>query len=156
MSLTDTFKTTPRSTLKGLVQTLNDGKEGFRQASENVKDEDLKQLFSEFSLQRSKFAGVLEAELLSLGEADPQDEGTTLSGKIHRGWIDIKGALTKADRHAVLAEAERGEDVAVKAFKDALETDLTAPLRETIAEQAAEVQLAHNTVRDLRNACAKK
>ena len=155
MSLTETFKTTPRSTLKGLVQTLNDGKEGFRQASESVTDADLKELFSKFSLQRSKFAGELEAELLSLGESDPQDEGTTLSGKIHRGWIDVKSALTKADRHAVLAEAERGEDVAKKAYKDALETDLPAPLREIISAQSAEVVEAHNTVRDLRDAAKK-
>ena len=156
MSLTDTFKSTTRDTLKSLVRTLNDGKEGFRQASESVKDTDLKELFSKFSLQRSKFAGELQAELLTLGEEDPQDEGTTFSGKLHRGWIDIKSALTKADRHAVLAEAERGEDVAKKAYKDALETDLPAPLRAIISEQSAEVLAAHNTVRDLRNACAKK
>ena len=99
------------------MQTLNDGKEGFRQASENVKDADLKELFSKFSLQRSKFAGELEAELLTLGEEDPQDEGTTpirqASSRLDRHQV---GALTKADRHAVLAEAERGEDVAKKAY----------------------------------------
>jgi uncharacterized protein (TIGR02284 family) len=155
MSLTETFKTTPKSTLKNLVQTLNDGKEGFRQAAENVRDEDLKQLFSEFSLQRSKFAGELEAELLTLGEDDPQKEGTSFAGKIHRGWIDIKGALTKADRHSILAEAERGEDVAKAAYKEALESDLPAPLREIISEQAEAVTLAHNEVRDLRDACKK-
>jgi uncharacterized protein (TIGR02284 family) len=155
MSLTDTFKSTPKSTLKNLVQILNDGKEGFRQASENVKDPALKQVFSRYSLQRSKFAGELEAELLTLGEDDPQDEGTTLSGKLHRGWIDIKAAVTKNDDHAVLAEAERGEDVAKKAYKDALETELPGPLRVIISAQADEVTLAHNEVRDLRDACAK-
>jgi hypothetical protein len=54
MSLSDTFKTTPKSTLKNLVQTLNDGREGFQQASENVKNLQLKTLFSKFSLQRSR------------------------------------------------------------------------------------------------------
>ena len=155
MSLTDTFKTTPRSTLKNLVQILHDGQEGFRKASEDVKDPALKQVFSRFSLQRSKFAGELEAELLTLGEEDPQNEGTTLSGKIHRGWIDLKAALTKGDNHAVLAEAERGEDAAVAAYKKALEADLPAPLHQTISAQASHIDLAHVEIRTLRDAAKK-
>ncbi len=85
MSITDTFKTTPKSTLKNLVQILNDGHEGYKQSAENVKNPGLKTLFSRFSLARSKMAGELEAELQSLGEDDPQNEGTTLAGKVHRG-----------------------------------------------------------------------
>jgi uncharacterized protein (TIGR02284 family) len=151
MSLTDTFKSTPQKTLKTLVQTLHDGQEGFRQSSENVKSPQLKETFSQFSLQRAKFAGDLESELRTLGEEDPQKEGSTLGGKIHRGWIDLKSALTKNTDHAVLEEAERGEDVAVKAYKDALENELPAPIREIVANQAVEVKAAHDEVKSLRD-----
>src|SRR4029078_8704180 len=48
------------STLNGLIETLKDGQEGFRQASEAVKDCQLKMLFGEYSLQRAKFAGELQ------------------------------------------------------------------------------------------------
>jgi uncharacterized protein (TIGR02284 family) len=155
MSTTDTFKTNPRSTLRNLLQILHDGQEGFKKASEAVKEPQLKQTFSQFSLQRSKFAGELESELLSLGEKDPQDEGTTVSGALHRTWIDLKVALTNGDAHSILSEAERGEDAAKKAYKNALETDLPAPLRELLTRQSEEVLQAHNTVRDLRDITKK-
>ena len=157
MSISDTFKSSPRSVLKNLVQVLNDGQAGFRQASENVKSPQLKNLFSKFSLQRSKFAGELEGELRALGEEDPQKEGGTVTGAVHRGWIDLKAALTKEDDHAVLAEAERGEDVAKKAYKDALEEEnLPAALREVIATQGAAVMAAHDEVKALRDSTKSK
>jgi uncharacterized protein (TIGR02284 family) len=155
MSITDTFKPTTKSTLKNLVQTLNDGHEGYKQSAENVKNPALKELFAKISLQRSKMAGELESELLTLGEKDPQDEGTSLRGKVHRGWIDLKSAIVKGDDHAVLAEAERGEDVAKEAFGSALETDLPANIREIVARQAIEVKAAHDAIRDLRDATKK-
>jgi uncharacterized protein (TIGR02284 family) len=144
---------TPKSTLKNLVKTLRDGQEGFSHASENVKNPRLKELFARFSLQRAKFAGELEAELLSLGEKDPEKEGSSVGGAIHRTWIDLKAALTKGDDHGVLSEAERGEDVAKKAYKDALEeNDLPAPIRAIVTKQAAEIQAAHDEVKALRDA----
>jgi uncharacterized protein (TIGR02284 family) len=152
MSLTDTFKTTPQRTLKSLIQILHDGQLGFKKASENVKDTNLKSTFSNFSLQRAKFAGELESELLALGEEDPQKEGSTITGGLHRGWIDVKSALTGHTDHAVLSEAERGEDAAKKAYKDALETDLPANVREIVSAQAFEIQAAHDEVKRLRDA----
>jgi uncharacterized protein (TIGR02284 family) len=157
MSISDTFTTTPRSIVKNLVQILHDGQEGFRTASESVKDSQLNTLFSRLSLQRSKFAGELESELLTLGEEDPQNEGGTVSGAIHRTWIDLKSAITKQDDHAVLAEAERGEDSAVAAYKHALEhDDLPKNLQTIITAQATEVKRAHDEVKALRDATKKK
>ncbi len=156
MSITHSIST-PRMTLDSLVSTLKDGQIGFREASENVKDTDLKELFSKRSLQRSKFAGELEVALRELGEKDPQDNKTSLSGALHRAWIDLKAAVSKHDRYAVLAEAERGEDVAVSAYRDALEReDWSASLRSVIEKQAAEVQASHDEVKALRDASAKK
>jgi uncharacterized protein (TIGR02284 family) len=148
--------TTSKNTLKDLVQILHDGQEGFRKASENVKDSQLKELFGRFSLQRAKFAGELESELIALGEHDAQKEGTTVTGTAHRVWIDLKAALTKNDAHAVLAEAERGEDAAVKAYRDALsEAELPDTLRQTIEAQAVEVKKTHDEVKRLRDASKK-
>lgn len=145
-----------RKTLSNLVQILHDGQEGFRKASEGVKDSQLKELFGRFSLQRAQFAGQLEEELRGLGEHDAQDEGTTLAGKAHRVWIDLKAAVTGSDAHAILSEAERGEDAAVAAYKEALEdTDLPASLRGVIAQQASDVKQAHDEVKALRDASKK-
>src|ERR1051325_8499829 len=46
--------------LNDLIETLKDGQEGFRQAAENVRDPQLKTLFSQYSQQRSRFATALQ------------------------------------------------------------------------------------------------
>jgi uncharacterized protein (TIGR02284 family) len=140
------------STINDLIETLKDGQEGFRQASEAVKDSKLKSLFSEFSLQRARFAGELQNEAISLGDHNPEDSGST-SGAMHRTWINLKAAITSGDDHAILAECERGEDSAVNEFKKAMEEkELAAPVRETISRQYADVKRAHDRIRELRDA----
>ena len=141
------------STLNGLIETLKDGQEGFKQSASGVDDPQLKTVFDTFSLQRSKFAGELQSEVVKLGEPDPENSSSA-TGALHRTWINIKSAVTSRDRHAILAEAERGEDSAVSAYRDALEEDLPTPLRDIVSRQAAEVKMAHDKIRNLRDVAA--
>ena len=76
------------STINGLIETLKDGQQGFKEASEAVKDTQLKTLFSEYSLQRAKFAGELQSEAISLGESHPEDTSST-AGAMHRAWSNL-------------------------------------------------------------------
>jgi uncharacterized protein (TIGR02284 family) len=138
------------STINSLIETLKDGQEGFKQAAEGVRDPALKSLFNEYAMQRSKFAGELQAEAVQLGEPDPESSSST-SGAIHRAWINIKSAVTSQDDHAILAECERGEDSAVDEYKDALEEDISAPIRDIISRQYSEVKIAHDRIRNLRD-----
>jgi uncharacterized protein (TIGR02284 family) len=141
------------SVLNGLVSTCRDGQEGFRTASECVaEDPELKMLLSSFSLQRSKFAGELETELINMGEHHPETEGPSASGAAHRGWISLKAAMTRADNHAILAECERGEDAAVAEYNKALTHEIPDPVREIVQRQRQEVVATHNTIRALRDA----
>lgn len=140
------------STINCLIETLKDGQEGFRQASEAVKDSNLKALFSEYSLQRSRFAGELQNEARLMGEGSPEDSSST-AGAMHRTWINIKSAITSGDDHSILAECERGEDSAVKEYKEALEDeDLSSPVRAIVSRQYSEVKSAHDRVKQLRDA----
>jgi uncharacterized protein (TIGR02284 family) len=140
------------STINGLIETLKDGQEGFRQASEAIKDSQLKTLFNEYSLQRSKFAGELQNEAISLGEPSPENTSST-AGAMHRAWINLKSAVTSGDDHAILAECERGEDSAVSEYKKAMEEEkLSSPIRDTISRQFTDVKNAHNRIKALRDA----
>jgi uncharacterized protein (TIGR02284 family) len=139
------------STINSLIETLKDGQESFRQASEAVNDSKLKMLFSEYSLQRSKFAGELQNEAISLGEHNPENTSST-AGAMHRAWINLKSAITSGDDHAILAECERGEDSAVNEYKKAMEgEELSAPVREAISRQYSDVKSAHDRIRELRD-----
>jgi uncharacterized protein (TIGR02284 family) len=139
------------STVNSLIETLKDGEEGFRQAAEAVKDSELKSLFNEFSMERSRFAGELQSQLRQLGEPEPEDS-SSVAGSMHRAWINLKSAVTSGDDHAILAECERGEDSAVNEYKKAMTADLSSPLRETVSQQYDKVKLAHDRVRNLRDA----
>ncbi len=143
------------STINGLIETLKDGQEGFRQASEAVKDSQLKTLFGEYSLQRSKFAGELQNEAITMGEHNPENTSST-AGAMHRAWINIKSAITSGDDHAILAECERGEDSAVNEYKKAMEEEeRSSTIRETISRQYADVKNAHDRIKELRDAAKK-
>jgi uncharacterized protein (TIGR02284 family) len=140
------------STINGLIETLKDGQQGFREAAEAVKDSQLKSLFNEYSLQRAKFAGELQNQAINLGEHDPEDSSST-AGAMHRAWIDLKSAITTQDDHAILAECERGEDSAVAEYKKAMEEEeLSSNIRETISRQYADVKSAHDRIKALRDA----
>jgi uncharacterized protein (TIGR02284 family) len=139
------------STMNDLIETLKDGQEGFRQAAKAVENPKLKSLFNEYSLQRSQFAGELQTQAVALGESKPEDSSSA-AGAMHRAWINLKSAIARRDDHAILAECERGEDSAVKEYKEAIEDEnLAAPVREIISRQYAEVQSAHDRIKLFRD-----
>lgn len=138
------------STLNNLIETCKDGQEGFKQAAEGVTRSDLKTTFYELGQQRAKFAGELQNLVRELG-GDPETTSSTV-GALHRGWINIKSAITGQDDAAILNEAERGEDVAVNAYKKALEETLPANVQSVVQEQATAVKAGHDQVRSLRDA----
>jgi uncharacterized protein (TIGR02284 family) len=138
------------STLNGLIETCKDGQDGFKEAAEGVERSDLKSLFYEFSQQRSQFAGELQELVRTLG-GDPENSGS-MAAALHRGWINIKSAVTGKDEGAILNECERGEDVAKNAYKEALEEALPANVLEVVQTQYTAVQAAHDRVKALRDA----
>ncbi|MGH7527422.1 MAG: ferritin-like domain-containing protein [Gemmatimonadales bacterium] len=140
--------------VNGLIETCKDGENGFRSAAEGVEDGNLKRLFQSYSQQRAEFAAELEAEVRRAGD-DPSSSGHVL-GTIHRGWINIKAAVTGKDEGAIIAECERGEDVAVRNYREALEKPLPADLRAIIERQNLQVQEAHDHIRSLERAHEKK
>ena len=137
------------STLNGLIETCKDGQNGFKEAAEGVERSDLKSLFYEFSQQRSQFAGELQSLVQSLG-GDPENTGS-VAAAIHRGWINIKSAVTGKDDGAILSECERGEDSAKNTYKNATEEPLPANVMETVQTQYQAILSAHDRIKALRD-----
>lgn len=138
------------STLNNLIETCKDGQNGFQTASEGVKNSELKTLFLGYSQQRAQFAGELQNEVQRLG-GDPENTGS-VAATLHRGWINIKSTVTGEDEGAVIAECERGEDSAVRNYKDALSQDLPENIRSIVQSQYTQVQEAHDRIRTLEKA----
>lgn len=137
------------STLNNLIETSKDGEAGFKECAEDIKRQDLKSLFTARAQECAKAAAELQAIVVQLG-GDPEDS-TSLSGDMHRRWVDIKSAITGKDDAAVLSECERGEDVAKKNYKQALEKDLPPEIRAVVQRQYDGVLRNHDQVKALRD-----
>jgi uncharacterized protein (TIGR02284 family) len=136
------------STLNTLIETLKDGKNGFESAAADVKDTKVKTVFLECAQERSRLAGELQAEVSRRGGA-PETSGSA-SAAVHRGWMNLKNALGGGEK-AILDEAERGEDVAVKSYEKALKENLPPDIATVVQRQYTQVKQAHDRVRDLRD-----
>jgi len=137
------------SVLENLIETCKDGQKGYQEAASKVKRSDLKAFFNEQSLERSRFAGELEAELIRLGKPDKKVSGS-VAGSLHRAWIDTKVGLGGGDK-AILEWLEHGEDSAKDAYQKAVTGDLPENIAQIVRRQAAKVQAAHDKVKSLRD-----
>jgi uncharacterized protein (TIGR02284 family) len=140
--------------LNSLISTLLDSQKGFADIGEHLKDEALKRYFLAESLKRASFRGELEEVLHQNGVHDIKESGTT-TGAIHRVWGDLKAKLGGGD-HTLLETAEQGEDVAKKAYADALDQELPLPIRQLVGEQQAHVLASHDFVKSHRDVLAAK
>lgn len=144
------------SVLNDLVETSKDGEKGFRKAAEDAHDAQLKTLFLSRAEDCARGARELQDSVQALG--GKPETGGSVSGALHRGWVDVKSAVTDRSDHDILAECEKGEDVAKKRYHDALEKDLPLDVRAIVERQYQGVLQNHDRVRDLRDqyAAAKR
>lgn len=108
--------------LNTLITINNDRIEGYETAIKETEEQDLRDLFEQFSSTSHKCKAALNDEISKLGGTPA--EGTTMSGKFFRVWMDVKAALTGKDRKTILNSCEYGEDIANETYKKALENEL--------------------------------
>lgn len=141
------------ATINNLIETCRDGQNGFETAAKGVDDPVLKAELLQYSGQRAEFATELGEALTQSGEA-PDDSGS-VTAAVHRGWIKMKELVTGKDRYSILAECERGEDVAVAAYRKAAAAQLPQSLANIVSTQHAAIQRVHDRVKALRDAAKK-
>ena len=141
------------SILNDLIETSKDGEKGFQTSAEDIKRPDVKAFFLSRSAEIATAVRELQAEVRALG-GDPETS-SSVSGTLHRAWVDLKSTLTGKDDVAILNEVERGEDVALKAYKEArqkaIEKNLPANVTALIDKQLQGVQANHDKVKALRD-----
>lgn len=136
--------------LNDLIEVSKDGEQGFLQSSEAVDDPKLKAYFLHRSHEVKQSVYELQALVRELG--GKPEESASISGYLHRRWLDIKTAISSNDSLAVLNEVERGEDVALKAYRDASNKVLPASANLLILRQLKGAQRNHDEVKQLRDA----
>ncbi len=135
--------------LNDLLENARDGEYGFRASAEAVGSASLKQVFE----ARADGCRDAAAELVPLVVAyggEPADGGTA-SGTLHRGWVQLKGAVGANSELSILEEAERGEDASLARYRKALRQQLPADIRSVVERQMQGAQRNHDDIRRLRD-----
>lgn len=136
------------SILNGLIETCRDGIDGFRTAAHAVKNSEAKALFTTRVQVIERAASELEREVERLG-GKPDKHGS-VTGSVHRGWINLKSAVTGKDEDAIVAECERGEDVAVKHYEEAVKKLLPTAVHAIVERQYEGTLQNRDRVRSLK------
>ena len=96
------------SLLNALIETTLDSVKGYTDAAEDSHAGTNAGFFREMARERSAVASRLQSLVGGLG-GDPQ-EHSSYTGAAHRGFMNLKTALTGGSERSVIEEVERGED----------------------------------------------
>jgi uncharacterized protein (TIGR02284 family) len=139
--------------LNDLIKTSKDGEYGFKTCAEHAASNHVKQLLSQRESECRQAAEELKTLVLQNG-GEPDDSGS-LSGAMHRGWVSVRGALKAASDASMLDECERGEDMALARYREALQESefhsWPASVRVVLERQFEGIQRNHAQIKTLRD-----
>jgi uncharacterized protein (TIGR02284 family) len=137
--------------LNSLIETTLDSANGYKEAAENVRDGQLKTLFSERAMRRQELASELQQEVRTFG-GEPETDQSML-GKAHNKFVDLKNAVMGGDNEkAVVDEVERGEDVIKAKYERALkDDDLPATARQVVSRAFESIRADHDQISAIKH-----
>ena len=111
-----------------------------------VDNTNLKTYFKSKAAEREKFTDELKREIISFGEK-PIDSGS-ITGDMHRTWMNIKSALSSNDEEAILEEVQRGEEASLEDYNEILEeTSLPESTKAMITRQRNAIKNSVNNAK---------
>jgi uncharacterized protein (TIGR02284 family) len=126
--------------LNSLIETGRNGELGYAEAAGLVEDTKLQSVLQGYAKERAGFVRALQAEVKKLG-GTPADSGT-VGAALHRGWMELKSAVTLHSAGAILAACETGEDSAWTHYKHVIDSDMTGESRAIVDKQWEKVKEA--------------
>lgn len=135
--------------LQDLAECCKDGEYGFRASAEQAERPDLKSTLLQRADDCRGAAQELNGQIRSLG--GKTEDGGSVGGALHRGWVAVKTTLTTYDDKAVMEECERGEDKAKTRYANVLKQPLPADIKLIVERQMQGLQRNHDQIKMLRD-----
>ena len=135
--------------LNDLIETSRDGEEGFRASAEAARSPELKSFFTEGAQRCARAVADLQQMVQRFG--GQAAESGTVAGALHRGWTQLKAAVSANDDKAILNEVERGEDHAVSVYRDALAKNLPPDVQAVVQKMYDGARQNHDRVKIMRD-----
>jgi uncharacterized protein (TIGR02284 family) len=136
--------------LDELMQTLDDGMEGFSSAIDKLDPASSGpqvELFTSLHQQRKDFREELRKLGATMGH-EVQEKGT-VAGKLHRSWMGLKDMVSGSDAGGVVDAVEQGEAHALKVFNDACSKDLPVQMKVLVDHQRGAIAASYAHVANL-------
>lgn len=136
--------------LNSLLEKTYDAEKGFKKASENVEHAALKSYFNQKAQERYNFGHELKTELSAFNQE--VDKGGSLTGTMHRAWMDVKSVFSADNEESMLEEAIRGEKASVDEYQDVLnETSLPSSTKSILASQKTTIENGLSNIKTLED-----
>jgi uncharacterized protein (TIGR02284 family) len=135
------------SILEDLVEICKDGEQGFKDAADDTKEEELSKTLLGYSLQREQFMIELNNVIKLLG-GEVEFSGS-IFGVLHRRWMDVRFGIAGSNSESILKECVRGESAALKKYKMALSAGLPEEILNIVNRQYIDIQRVYDSIKGL-------
>lgn len=135
---------------KDLIQTLEDGKDGYSTGADKLEKDGetaLAAAFRDMAATRGQMYDELQKIAASYG--DSIESSGSVAAKVHRGWMALKDAVAGSDPDGVLDAAVQGEDHAVSEYEKSIAEDISPEFKAVLQRQLIEVRSARDQVKAL-------
>jgi uncharacterized protein (TIGR02284 family) len=134
--------------LNELIAVCKDEEKNFQTVAEKADNSMLKTLCIQYARERAEFARELQDEVRQLG-GRPEYSGT-LSNQVRLGWINLKSTVKSNSEETIIAECERGEELAEKAYQEAVNAYLPANITGVIQHHYSLIREAHEQFKSMQ------
>jgi uncharacterized protein (TIGR02284 family) len=134
--------------LNTLIEVSKDGEFGFGTCAEYARSPALRTLLQRRADDCGEAARELQVAVQRHG-GRPQLDGS-VAGNLHRGWVAARTMLSGYRDETILEECERGEDLALRQYADAIANPLPADVHAMLQRHLAGVSRTHDQIRRLR------
>jgi uncharacterized protein (TIGR02284 family) len=135
--------------LNDLIEVSLDGEHGYTAAATHVSDPHFQTEFAEEAKHRAGFVKELRAQVERLG-GEPVASGT-LQASVHRGWLDLKSAVSGGAPEGIIDACETGEDFALAAYERVVNLDISGEPRTVVEKQMNQIRQAHRRLLNLKS-----
>lgn len=143
--------------LNFLIAVNADRIEQYQTAKQECHDPRLRRLFQQVALESAGHVAQLTDRIRAGG--GEVEQGTTLSGKLHKLWVDVRAALSGHDASAILEAVRCAEKSTLAAYDRILEDsnhELPEPVVELLERQRRTVVESCQTVDRLSTEPARR
>ncbi len=134
--------------MRKLLHFVNDRVEGYKKAVQESQDPQQRGYYQHLVSESQRFTSELNDQLRRLGGG--QEISTTLKGKLYRRFMAAAAVFTGHDEETGLASNIYGEQWALKAYEEALNShNLVGPARQLVTRQYAQSQKTYQELKQM-------